>query len=58
MIIRESSYKDIFAIELETEKYIAKVIPSEGAKIASFKAKESGKEYLLQNRASHGKDNG
>lgn len=50
MIIRESSYKDIFAIELETEKYIAKVIPSEGAKIASFKAKESGKEYLLQNR--------
>ncbi len=50
MIIRESSYKDLFAIELETEKYIAKVIPSEGAKLASFKAKKTGREYLLQNQ--------
>ena len=50
MIIRESLYKDVFAIELETSRYVAKIIPSEGAKIASFKEKQTGKEYLLQNK--------
>ena len=51
MKITQSNYKNIFAIRLETEKYVALVLPSEGGKIASFQYKASGKEYLLQNPA-------
>ncbi len=49
MKIIESKYKNISALRLETEKYVALVLPSEGGKIASFQDKANGKEYLLQN---------
>lgn len=49
MKITQSKYKNVFALRLETEKYVALVLPSEGGKIASFQDKASGKEYLLQN---------
>lgn len=49
MQIRNTEYKGVLAIALETEKYIALVLPYEGGKIASFLEKENGKEYLLQN---------
>ena len=49
MKITKSTYKDIFALRLEGEKYIALVLPDQGAKIASFYDKARGKEYLLQN---------
>ena len=49
MKITQSKYKNVFAIRLETAKYIALVLPSEGGKIASFQDKITGKEYLLQN---------
>ena len=49
MQIKQSKYKNVFAIRLETAKYIALVLPSEGGKIASFQDKATGKEYLLQN---------
>lgn len=49
MKISESHYKNIFAVRLETEKYVAFVLPSEGGKIASFVDKKRGKEYLIQN---------
>ena len=49
MKITESSYKDIFALEIEGEKYTARVLPSEGAKLASYFDKGRRKEYLVQN---------
>lgn len=49
MKITQSKYKNVFALRLETEKYVALVLPSEGGKIASFQDKANGKEYLLQN---------
>lgn len=52
MKISQSQYKNIFAIRLETEKYVALVLPSEGGKIVSFQDKKRGKEYLLQNSST------
>lgn len=49
MIVRESKFKDAFAFELITKRNTAKVVPLEGGKIASFRDRASGKEYLLQN---------
>lgn len=51
MIVKESRYKDISAVEIETKEYTVTVLPSEGGKIASFKTKSDGKEYFLQNPA-------
>lgn len=49
MIIKPSSFKDVFAFELITACAVALVLPSEGGKMASFRNRVSGKEYLLQN---------
>ena len=49
MRIIKTKYKNIFALQAETENYTALVLPSEGGKIASFFDKRKGKEYLLQN---------
>ena len=51
MIIKESRYTDVFAIQLKTEEYLMVVLPSEGGKIASFKRVGCEKEYLLQNES-------
>ena len=49
MRIVESKYKNVFALQVETDSYTALVLPSEGGKLASFIDKKTGKEYLLQN---------
>ncbi len=49
MIVKPSSFKDVFAFELITARTAALVLPSEGGKMASFRDRVSGKEYLLQN---------
>lgn len=49
MKITKSNYKDLFAFEVETEKYMVLILPEEGGKIASFQRKTDGKEYLVQN---------
>lgn len=49
MIVKEARFKDVPALELITKNSIATVLPSEGGKIASFKDRAYGKEYLLQN---------
>lgn len=49
MIVKESKFKNVLAFELITKSNTAKVVPLEGGKIASFKDRKSGKEYLLQN---------
>ena len=52
MNITKETYKNIFAIKVETSKYSMLILPEEGAKIASFINKENGREYLLQNPSS------
>lgn len=49
MQIRKSKYKNIFAIDINTDKYVLKVLPSEGGKIASFITKKDAFEFLIQN---------
>ena len=49
MKILKSTYKDIFAIDIITDNYCLKILPTEGGKIASFKTKSDGFEYLVQN---------
>ena len=49
MIVREVKFKDVFGFELTTAQNIAIILPHEGGKIASFRDRASGKEYLLQN---------
>lgn len=49
MIVREAVFKDVFAFELITRQSTALVVPSQGGKLASFRDRDSGKEYLLQN---------
>ena len=49
MQIRKSKYKNIFAIDIITDKYVLKVLPSEGGKIASFITKKDAFEFLIQN---------
>ena len=49
MKIAKSKYKNVKAIRLETQKYVILVLPTNGGKIASFKNKQTKKEYLLQN---------
>ena len=46
-MVRLSTYKGVFAVEICFENVSAKFLPSEGGKLASFKA--GGYEYLLQN---------
>ena len=46
MQIRQITYKDIPALELRTEKYLAVILPDEGAKMACFQDLCTGKEYL------------
>ena len=50
MQIRKTTYKDIPALELITGKYLAVILPDEGAKMACFRDLDTGKEYLLQNQ--------
>ncbi len=49
MKIYSTKYKNLQGIQVETERYTAVFIPSEGGKMVSFKDKSNGKEYLLQN---------
>lgn len=49
MQIRKTNYKNIPAIELTTEKYAVLMLPDEGGKMASFRDRNTGKEYLVQN---------
>ena len=46
-MVRLSTYKGVFAVEICFGNVSAKFLPSEGGKLASFKA--GGYEYLLQN---------
>lgn len=49
MKITPSKYKNLFALEVETENYTTLVLPNEGGKIVSFFDKHTQREYLLQN---------
>lgn len=49
-MVRLSTYKGVFAVEICFGNISAKFLPSEGGKLASFKA--DGYEYLLQNPSS------
>lgn len=50
MQIKQTTYKDIPALELKTSRYLAVILPDEGAKMACFRDICTGKEYLLQNQ--------
>ena len=49
-MVRLSTYKGVFAVEICFGNISAKFLPGEGGKLASFKA--DGYEYLLQNPSS------
>lgn len=49
MQIQKTRYKNVPAIELTTEKYAVLMLPGEGGKMASFRDRSTGKEYLVQN---------
>jgi hypothetical protein len=48
MKIKETGYKDIPAIKVETEKLEALFLPEYGGKCASLRDKKNGREFLQE----------